>query len=89
MMEYQEDMIVSETDYDDVEKNDTRELIRKTVLSLPAKYKDVVLCVYFQDMTITEAAKTLNIAEGTAKSRLSRARQKIKNVLEGRVSDEL
>lgn len=89
MMEYQEDTIVSETDYDDVEKKDTRERIKKTVLSLPAKYKDVVLCVYFQDMTITEAARVLNIAEGTAKSRLSRARLKLKSMLEGRISDEL
>lgn len=89
MMEYQEDAIVSETDYDDVEKKDTREWIKKTVLSLPAKYKDVVLCVYFQEMTITETAQALNIAEGTAKSRLSRARLKLKSMLEGRISDEL
>ena len=89
MMDYQEDAIISETDYDEVEKQDTKELIKKSVLSLPAKYKDVVLCVYFQDMTITEAAQALNIAEGTAKSRLSRARQKLKSILEGRISDEL
>lgn len=88
MMEYQEDMIVSETDYDDVENKDTRELIRKTVLSLPSKYKDLILCVYYQDMTVAEAANALNIAEGTAKSRLSRARQKLKTMLEGRISDE-
>ncbi len=89
MMEYQEDAIVSETDYDDVEKQDTKELIKKSVLSLPAKYKDVVLCVYFQEMTIMDAAQVLNIAEGTAKSRLSRARQRLKSILEGRISDEL
>jgi RNA polymerase sigma-70 factor, ECF subfamily len=89
MMEYQEDAIISESDYDDVEKRDTKELIKKSVLALPAKYKDIVLCVYFQDMTIMEAAAVLNIAEGTAKSRLSRARQKLKTILEGRVSDEL
>jgi RNA polymerase sigma-70 factor, ECF subfamily len=89
MMDYQEDAIISETDYDEVEKQDTKELIKKSVLSLPAKYKDVVLCVYFQDMTITEAANALDIAEGTAKSRLSRARQKLKSILEGRISDEL
>ena len=89
MMEYQEDAIISETDYDEVEKRDSKELIKKSVLSLPAKYKDIVLCVYFQDMSITEAAKTLNIAEGTAKSRLSRARQRLKSILEGRISDEL
>ena len=89
MMEYQEDAIISESDYDEVEKQDTKELVKKSVLSLPAKYKDVVLCVYFQDMTIHEAANALNIAEGTAKSRLSRARQKLKSVLEGRISDEI
>lgn len=89
MMEYQEDAIISETDYDDVEKRDTKELIKKSVLSLPSKYKDIVLCVYFQEMTIIEAAKTLKIAEGTAKSRLSRARLKLKSILEGRISDEL
>lgn len=89
MMDYQEDAIISESDYEEVEKQDTKELIKKTVLSLPAKYKDVVLCVYFQDMTINEAATVLNIAEGTAKSRLSRARMKLKSILEGRLSDEL
>ena len=88
MMEYQEDAISTESDYDKVEKQDTDHLIKESVLSLPAKYRDVVLCVYFNDMSIAEAAKTLNIAEGTAKSRLARARQKLKDVLEGRVSDE-
>jgi len=89
MMDYQEDSIISDSDYEDVEKQDTKELIKKSVLSLPTKYKDIVLCVYFQDMTLTEASRVLNIAEGTAKSRLSRARQKLKSILEGRVSDEI
>lgn len=89
MMEYQEDSIISNSDYDEVEKKDTKELIKKSILSLPAKYKDIVICVYFQDMTLTEAANVLKIAEGTAKSRLSRARQKLKIILEGRISDEL
>jgi RNA polymerase sigma-70 factor (ECF subfamily) len=89
MMEYQEDSIISETDYDDVEKQDTKELIMKAILSLPSKYKDIVLCVYYQEMSLTEAANALNIAEGTAKSRLSRARQRLKTALEGRISDEL
>jgi RNA polymerase sigma factor, sigma-70 family len=85
MMEYQEDSIVSESDFDGVEQKDSRELIRKSVMSLPSKYKDVVLCIYFQDLTIAEAAKILNLAEGTVKSRLARARQKLKFVLEGRI----
>ena len=88
MMEYQEDAIVSESDYDEVEKQDTNHMIKETVLSLPVKYRDIVLCGYFQEMTIAEAAQVLNIAEGTAKSRLSRARQRLKDMLEGRLSDE-
>lgn len=88
MTEYQEDAISTESDYDEVEKRDTNHLIKESVLSLPAKYRDVVLCVYFNDMSIAEAAKTLKIAEGTAKSRLARARQKLKDILEGRISDE-
>ncbi|HHV10498.1 MAG TPA: sigma-70 family RNA polymerase sigma factor [Clostridiales bacterium] len=88
MMDYQEDSIISETDYDEVENQDTKELVKQSVLSLPEKYKDVVLCVYFQEMSIAETAKALQIAEGTAKSRLSRAREKLKTILEGRVSDE-
>ncbi len=88
LMEYQEDAIISESDYDEVEKQDTKELIKKSVLSLPEKYREIVLCVYFQEMTIAEAANTLGIAEGTAKSRLSRARARLKDVLEGSISDE-
>jgi RNA polymerase sigma-70 factor (ECF subfamily) len=87
MMEYQEDAIVSDSDFDEIEKQDTMELIRKTVMALPAKYKDVLLCVYYQEMSISETATVLSIAEGTAKSRLSRARQKLKSILVGRISD--
>jgi RNA polymerase sigma-70 factor, ECF subfamily len=54
-------------------------------MELPGKYKDIIICVYFQDMTVKEAAMCLNLAEGTAKSRLSRARQKLRIRLEGRV----
>ena len=89
MMEYQEDQIISDTDFDSVESQDTNDIIKAAVLSLPAKYKDVVLCVYYNEMTIAEAAIALRVAEGTVKSRLSRARQKLKSALEGRVSDEL
>lgn len=89
MMEYQEDAIISDSDYEDIERQDTKELIKKSVLSLPPKYKDIVICVYFQDMTLAEASKVLNIAEGTAKSRLARARQRLKSMLEGRISDEI
>ena len=68
MEEYQEDAIVSQSDYDEVENQDTSDLIKKSILSLPTKYRDIVLCVYFQEMTILEAANTLKIPEEPLKA---------------------
>ena len=86
--DYQQDNIVSDSDFKDIENKDTAEMIKEIVLELPDKYRDVILCVYYGDMSIVEAAETLGIAEGTVKSRLYRARNRLKPLLEGRVSDE-
>jgi RNA polymerase sigma-70 factor, ECF subfamily len=83
--EYQENTLSGEDDFAAVDQQEENRLIRQMVMKLPDKYKDVLLCVYFHDMTISEAAKILQIAEGTAKSRLSRAKEKLKLCLEGRI----
>lgn len=83
--EFHENTMAGKNDYTAIEQQDENKLIRKVVMDLPEKYKDIVLCVYFQDMTISEAAALLKIAEGTAKSRLSRAKEKLKFSLEGRI----
>lgn len=85
MSEYQENILTSDNDFTAVEKEEDNKIIRKMVMDLPDKYKDVLLLVYYQDMTISEAASVLKIAEGTAKSRLSRAKEKLKLYLEGRI----
>lgn len=85
MAEFQEDAIVSEGDYDEVEIFDRNRQIRDAVESLQEGYRDVVMCVYFNEMSVAETAEALNIAEGTVKSRLSRAREALKKKLEGRI----
>ncbi|GAA4654171.1 sigma-70 family RNA polymerase sigma factor [Anaerocolumna aminovalerica] len=85
MTEYEENTIHTDDDYKAVEQQDQNQLIRETVMNLPDKYKDIIVCVYYQDMTISDAASILKIAEGTAKSRLSRAKEKLKTCLEGRL----
>lgn len=85
MTEFHENTIAAENDYTAVEQQDQNQMIRQAVMKLPDKYKDIVLCVYFQEMTLSEAAAMLKIPEGTAKSRLSRARDKMKLCLEGRI----
>lgn len=59
---------------------------RQTVLSeigkLPIKYKEVILLYYYQQLTILEIAGLLNEKESTVKSRLVRARKKLKTKME-------
>ena len=45
MMDYKEDAIISESDYDEVEKQDTKQYIKETVLSLPQNI-GMLYCVY-------------------------------------------
>lgn len=49
---------------------------------LPDKFRSVILLCWFEGCTAKEAAKILHISEGTVKSRLHRARQLLKKVLE-------
>ena len=48
---------------------------------LPAKYREVIHLFYYEDMSIKEISKVLEISEGTVKSRLSRAKSKLKALL--------
>ena len=83
LQEFQENALMSENDFDGIERKETQQEVRNAVMSLPETHRDVVLCVYFQGMTVPEAAKALGLAEGTVKSRLSRAKDKLKQLLEG------
>lgn len=83
--EHQENTLAGEDNIIAVEQKQENNLIKQTVMELPEPYKDVLLCVYFHEMSISETAKALQIAEGTVKSRLSRAKDKLKLSLEGRI----
>lgn len=59
---------------DDLARAETIELVRKAVLSLPPKYREVVVLCELQDVSYGEAAEVLGCAIGTVRSRLHRAR---------------
>ena len=50
---------------------------------LPEKYRVAVILFYFQDMDTAATAQVMGIPEGTVKSRLSKARKLLKEVLDG------
>ena len=59
---------------DNLARAETVELVRKAVLSLPPKYREVVVLCELQDLSYEEAAEILGCAIGTVRSRLHRAR---------------
>jgi RNA polymerase sigma-70 factor, ECF subfamily len=52
------------------------------VYQLEQEFSTVVILFYYEDLSIKEIARVLGLVEGTVKSRLARARQKLKYLLE-------
>ncbi|MBQ8161692.1 MAG: sigma-70 family RNA polymerase sigma factor [Clostridia bacterium] len=59
------------------------ETLTLEIMKLPTKLKEVALLCWFQGMTYSEAAETLGISLQAVGSRLNRARQKLRFVMEG------
>lgn len=62
-----------------IEKLDTSSPLLDAVQDLPAKYKDVILLRFYFDMDNEAIAKQLGITESTVRSRMMRARAKLKD----------
>lgn len=61
----------------------TRREVLDAVMKLPPKYRTVIYLFYFEDMSVSQIAAATSSGEGTVKSRLSRAREKLKAELSG------
>lgn len=66
---------------DDLTRAESIESVRKAVLSLPERYREVVVLCELQEMSYGEAAEVLECAIGTVRSRLHRARALLLNKL--------
>lgn len=53
------------------------------VMELPVKYRTVVHLYYYEDYTIKEISKILNLSETAVQTQLMRAREKLKDTLSG------
>ena len=56
--------------------------VRNAIESLPPRYREVILLREFQDLTYQQIADILGCPTGTVTSRLCRAREKLKQVLQ-------
>ena len=51
------------------------------IMTLPRKFREVLILDLYYEMSINQIAEFLNLAAGTVKSRLYRARKKVQNLL--------
>lgn len=59
---------------DDLARSERIELVRRAVLALPERYREVVVLCDLEEMSYVEAAEILGCAVGTIRSRLHRGR---------------
>lgn len=58
-----------------------RELVRRAVERLPESHRVVVILYYLEGLDVSEVALVLDVPEGTVKSRLFYARQKLRDAI--------
>jgi len=66
---------------DTLERKELREALQKALLSLAPKYRSVLVLRDVEQLSIAETAKALGITEANVKTRLSRARLQMRDVL--------
>jgi RNA polymerase sigma-70 factor, ECF subfamily len=56
--------------------------LRKAIDSLPPQHKEILVLVFYQQLSGVEVAQVLGISEGTVKSRLHRAKEALRRILQ-------
>ena len=73
---------------DDLSRTETIEMVRKAVLALPERYREVVVLCDLQELSYAETADILGCAVGTVRSRLHRGRTLLTNKLRPATKEE-
>lgn len=80
---YSQDMSIANQSEDVINSNQQEEKISRAVLSLSLRYREVIILFYYEELSIKEISSMLQKSESTVKTRLRRARQLLKKMLEG------
>ena len=63
-------------------KRSEEEILSRSVLDLPLKYREVIILYYYEECSIEEIKGLLGLNGNTIKTRLNRGRTKLKNRME-------
>lgn len=65
-----------------LDRQEDKEKIQQAIMSLPIKYREIIVLRHFQDLSYREMASILRVSMGTVKVRLYRARENLQNNLQ-------
>jgi RNA polymerase sigma-70 factor (ECF subfamily) len=71
-----------------LEDEDRDRVVRRAVLNLPAKYREVLVLFYFHDMDVSAAARSLGVPVGTVKAGREILHSKLSQLLTGHCLEE-
>lgn len=63
------------------ERSDTRDAVRRALDRLSPEHRQVLLLRFMQELDYGEIARAMDVSEGTVKSRINRAKSKLREVL--------
>ncbi|MEK5209684.1 sigma-70 family RNA polymerase sigma factor [Psychrobacillus sp. FSL H8-0510] len=66
---------------EEYQQSTIKEGLFEKIMELPIKYREVVILYYFKELSIKEISFILNVKEPTLQSRLSRARSKLRDLI--------
>jgi RNA polymerase sigma-70 factor (ECF subfamily) len=70
-------------------RDEEHQQIRQALEMLPSEQREAVVLRYFSELTVPEVARVLGKREGTVKSRLSRALDRLGGILRGDIEREV
>lgn len=80
--EYQLSDAANESPEDQLMEKQARDAVRNAVIQLPKRLQSAVVLYYLESMSIAEISETLEISGENIKSRLHRARKRLRDTLE-------
>jgi len=84
LVELEENSITSDDDTGPLEqahRSANHEILRQAIQQLPAAHQEILTLVFYQQLSGPEIAAILGISEGTVKSRLHRAKESLRRIL--------
>ena len=81
-------LVTNDDPLDDLSRSEAIESLRKAVLALPERYREVVVLCDLQELSYAETADILSCAVGTVRSRLHRGRSLLIERLRPTIKEE-